>query len=508
MAESNNSELIQIHGELFKEVQLKRVFPDSKTFVDSTPKSDPKEIIEEYNSEKQNKDFDLKKFVSDNFLLPGTTTKKIDLPDERTMQEHIEQLWQYLKRETSHDADKFSSLIPLPDNYIIPGGRFREVYYWDSYFTMHGLLEDHMGVVHNMINNFAYLINEIGFIPNGNRKYYLSRSQPPFFAPMVELVANYTNDISFALEYLDTIETEYNFWMNGLKSIDKNNVSSEHVVLLEQEKFLNRYYDSKATPREESFYEDYELGGKLQEKEQPEFYKNIRAACESGWDFSSRWFEDESSLETCTASNIVPVDLNSLLYYYEAFMGKLYSEKGNEERKSFYLNAAENRKTLINKFLWDDKKNFYFDYNFANKQKCNVYSLAACYPLYFKCADDEQAKKVAEIIEQKFLKDGGLISTTNRTVQQWDAPNGWAPLQWLAIKGLRNYGINDLADEIKSRWLKLSEDVFNRTKKMFEKYNVEDTSLHAGGGEYDLQDGFGWTNGVAMALIKDYDKNL
>ncbi|MEJ2196528.1 MAG: trehalase family glycosidase, partial [Ignavibacteriaceae bacterium] len=115
------------------------------------------------------------------------------------------------------------------------------------------------------------------------------------------------------------------------------------------------------------------------------------------------------------------------------------------------------------------------------------------------------ASGVAKNIKKLFLKNGGLISTSNHTGQQWDAPNGWAPLQWMAIIGLRNYGFNDLADDIKSRWLLLNENVFNRTGKMFEKYNVEDISLHAGGGEYDLQDGFGWTNGIASALKQDFD---
>ena len=110
---------------------------------------------------------------------------------------------------------------------------------------------------------------------------------------------------------------------------------------------------------------------------------------------------------------------------------------------------------------------------------------------------------MAEVIEKEFLKAGGLITTTNHTGQQWDAPNGWAPLQYMAIKGLRNYGFNKLANEIKNRWLDLNKRVFRNTKKMFEKYDVEDTSLYAGGGEYPLQDGFGWTNGIAISLMKE-----
>ena len=116
------------------------------------------------------------------------------------------------------------------------------------------------------------------------------------------------------------------------------------------------------------------------------------------------------------------------------------------------------------------------------------------------------ASFVKEKIESDFLKAGGVTTTTNHTGQQWDAPNGWAPLQWLTIKGLRNYGFNELADKIKNRWLTLNQKVFERTGKMFEKYNVNDISLHAGGGEYPLQDGFGWTNGIASALLSNMDE--
>jgi len=499
----DSSNFIQISGNLFNEVQQKRIFPDSKTFVDSVPKYEPKEILNEYLRKKTSTGFDLLNFIKENFVLPEDDTKKISLPLDRDMQTHINLIWDYLKRESSTEQSEYSTLIQLPFPFIIPGGRFREVYYWDSYFTMHGLMnETHIEIAENMINNFKYLIDKIGFIPNANRIYYLSRSQPPFFTAMVDLVSKYKSDERWGLTYLEAIKKEYDFWMDENDSIPNESLRK---IEIEKDIYLNRYYDSNPIPREESYYEDFSETANLDETNKRNLHRNIRAACESGWDFSSRWFKDEKSLTTCAATEILPVDLNSLLYFIEGKLAQLYALSGNEAMQQEFENKFEKRKFAINNYFWDDNKSFYFDYNFNEKKLTNIFSLAACYPLYFNIAENEMAAGVAFNIEKLFLKDGGLISTTNHTAQQWDAPNGWAPLQWMAIKGLRNYGFDELADKIKSRWLKLNENVFNRTGKMFEKYNVEDISLHAGGGEYDLQDGFGWTNGVAAALKQDFD---
>lgn len=490
----NKKDYIQISGDLFEEVQLKRIFRDSKTFVDSVPKKDPREILHQYRNLHAD-EIDLKTFVADNFEPPSDSTIKIDLPKDRTMEEHIGLLWNYLKRDKVNQSQN-TTLISLPKPYIIPGGRFREIYYWDSYFTIHGLvISNEMEIAENMLDNFAFLIDEVDHIPNGNRVYYITRSQPPFFAAMINLLSKY-NGVQWQLKYLQQLRKEYDFWMN----------KKNRLFELNENEFLNRYFDEDNLPREESYYEDFQLAAGFDENKQKEFYRNIRAACESGWDFSSRWFYDNENLTKCITTHIIPVDLNSLLYFTERKLAELYKLADNEIEEKKFLHASEKRKLLINKYNWKD--NFYFDYNFMERKTTDIYSLAAVYPLYFGIASDEQAQYVADIIEKEFLRAGGLITTTNHTGQQWDAPNGWAPLQWLTIVGLRNYGFSKLADEIKNRWLKLNRDVFNRTGKMFEKYNVEDTTLFAGGGEYDLQDGFGWTNGIALALAKDLDLEL
>ncbi len=496
---------IQVSGDLYTAVQSSGVFKDSKTFVDSIPKNDPELILDLYKTEKDKQTFSLKAFVLSHFNVPSEIDEKINLPEKRSLREHIKILWNVLKREAPSDVNKYSTLIPIPKPYIIPGGRFREIYYWDSYFTMHGLLADgEIETVENMIDNFAYLIDTVGFIPNGNRVYYITRSQPPFFASIIDLVCKFKDDYNWGLKYLPQLEKEYQFWCGNTVK----NIAGSHSIEISDGKHLNRYFDPEGLPREESYFEDLQAARNLSHEEKINLYKNIRAACESGWDFSSRWFADKNSLTSCVASEILPVDLNCLLYFAETLISKLNELNGNKEKSSAFSGKAKNRFELINQIFWDEKENYFFDYNWKDKQRTSVPTLAACYPLYFNIANSKMADAVRVKIESDFLRDGGVTTTLNYTGQQWDAPNGWAPLQWITIKGLRNYGFNGTADKIKVRWLTLNEKVFERTGKMFEKYNVDDISLHAGGGEYPLQDGFGWTNGIASALLSNMDLQL
>jgi alpha,alpha-trehalase len=168
-----------------------------------------------------------------------------------------------------------------------------------------------------------------------------------------------------------------------------------------------------------------------------------------------------------------------------------------------YSQKAEIRKIALHRYCWNEKEGFFLDYDFIARDFTEVPSLAAMYPLFFNMAEQAQADSVASKIEKDFLKDGGVLTTLVETGQQWDAPNGWAPLQWITIKGLRNYGYNDLSDTIKQRWVALNKKVYKNTGKMFEKYNVSDISFEAGGEEYPVQNDFGWTNGVLLKLLME-----
>jgi len=477
---------IQTEGELFELVQLSRIFSDSKTFVDSYPAKNPAYILKIFHKKKDKSDFNLKKFIKKYFIFPDSHEKNIQV--KSSMKEHIEALWDILSREADKDISKYSTLIGLPYPYIVPGGRFREIYYWDSYFTSEGLsIAGKLDMVEHMIRNFAYLIDKYGHIPNGNRIYYTGRSQPPFFCSMIEIPVRYKG-IEAILPYLETIETEYRFWMK------------KRSVSLEDGNKLNRYMDDNNGPREESYREDLEIYNSSGDEQKKNFYKNIRAACESGWDFSSRWFQDYRNLSTIRTTDILPVDLNSILYNTEIKLSEWFSFEGNERKSKKYANNAEKRLKLINKYFWDREKGFFFDYSYKDHKHTGVWSLAGLYPMFFKIATEEQAEKISEHISQKFLHEGGLVTTLNETGQQWDKPNGWAPLQWIAVKGLEFYGYNNLAEEIAKRFVNLSYRVFKKTGKMMEKYNVCDMKLEAGGGEYPLQDGFGWTNGIVSAM--------
>ncbi len=487
------------YPELFQAVQLASVFPDSKTFADCTPLFPIEEIQQKYQTNKNKPDFDLKAFVEEHFQKPISPASGFQSDANLPVEEHINRLWPILTREP--DSAR-GSLIPLPYPYIVPGGRFGEIYYWDSFFTMLGLqTAGKTEMIENMVNNFAHLIDQIGFIPNGTRTYYLGRSQPPFFAQMVGLLAEEKGD-SIYIKYLPQLEKEYNFWMKE-PSVPKDNTAFLRMIRLPDGSILNRYWDNIPEPRPESYKEDVELAEKSG-RAAKQLYRNLRAACESGWDFSSRWLRDGKNLASIHTTEIIPVDLNCLLYGLEMTLAQAYEIKGNAKtQQARYEQAAQARKAAILQYNWDEAEGFFTDYDFVAGRLTKAYTGAGVFPLYFQLATPEQAKAVAEKLEKDFLKPGGLLSALANTGQQWDAPNGWAPLQWMAIQGLRNYGFDELADQIKKNWTALNMKVYKNTGKLVEKYNVMDMSLEAGGGEYPVQDGFGWTNGVLLRLLAE-----
>jgi alpha,alpha-trehalase len=234
-------------------------------------------------------------------------------------------------------------------------------------------------------------------------------------------------------------------------------------------------------------------------------YAHLRAGAESGWDYSCRWFSDSNDFSTIHTTEIVPVDLNCLLYNLEQLLAKVNRLSNEDSKAALFSAAAEKRKQAILKYCWNKELQLFTDYDTVSNTCTSVQSLATATPLFVGIATQQQADAVAAALQQLFLKDGGLLTTLYETGQQWDAPNGWAPLQWMSIVGLENYGHHALATEIAKRWIKLNKDVFARTGKLMEKYNVVDTHLEAGGGEYTGQDGFGWTNGVLLALMKKYE---
>lgn len=485
--------------EFFKEVQLSGIFEDSKTFVDCIPLRPLAEIISDYQASKGERNFKLEDFIGENFKLPELVQQEFITDTSQSMQAHISNLWPVLTRERDNTYNN-GSLIPLPYQYVVPGGRFREIYYWDSYFTMLGLKADNKTELANdMVDNFAFMIDSLGFIPNGNRAYYLGRSQPPFFAFMVDLIAGQNRDLF--LKYQPQLLKEYDFWMMGAEHLSDSSPANQRTVLLETGEVLNRYYDKYTSPRPESFKEDFKLAqSQTGVRNESEVYRHLRAGAESGWDYSSRWLADAESMNTIQTTDIIPVDLNALLYFLELKIAQSYNWQGNIDTAEIYLEKAEQRKNAINSILWNEKAGTYMDYNFKDFSHTGIISMAMAYPLFVQIAPKDKARKVLQTMTDHLLMPGGLVTTTNQTGQQWDYPNAWAPLQWIGMQAYFNYGKAEEGLDLINRWLSLNKKVYNQTGKMMEKYNVIDTTLQAGGGEYPLQDGFGWTNGVAVAM--------
>ena len=273
------------------------------------------------------------------------------------------------------------------------------------------------------------------------------------------------------------------------------------VVRMADGAVLNRYWDDIPEARPESYKEDVELAETLPESERPAFYRNVRAAAESGWDFSSRWMRDPADLRTLETTAIVPVDLNSLLYHAEQTIAGLHAVAGDMAEAARWRSLATARRDALRRVAYDPSEGAFFDVRWATGERVTDRpTLAMAVPLYFGLATPDEGRAVAARLERDFLRDGGLVTTLIASGQQWDAPNGWPPLQWLGAEGVRRYGRADLADTVRDRWLAVGRRVYQATGKMTEKYDVTDLSRPAGGGEYPNQDGFGWTNGVALAF--------
>jgi alpha,alpha-trehalase len=483
-------------GPLYAEVELRGVFADNKLFADAIPRRRPDLILGDYRARGPWTTATLKAFVLDNFTLPveplaGAVTAQKPVP----MDVHIADLWPMLARPAPA-GEPGGSALSLPKRYVAPGGRFRELYYWDSYFTMLGLAKDGRGdLVESMIDDFGSLIERYGHIPNGARTYYLTRSQPPLFYAMVGL--SRVTDPAVRARRLGWMKREHAFWMAGQAGL-KAGAARLHVVALPDGAVLNRYFDLAETPRDESYALDVRLAARAG-RPAAELYADVRAAAESGWDFSSRWFADGRSLETIDTRQLVEPDLNSLLYGLEQAIAAECLRTGDRACAADFDRQADARASAMRRWLWDDKTGIYRDYNWRSGRLTPSASAATLYPLFAGAAAPADARRVAEFVRAHLLAPGGVRTTTLSTGQQWDEPNGWAPLQWIAVDGLKRYGEGELANQISCRWLHAVRLNYEASGKLVEKYDIESVRP-GGGGEYPLQDGFGWTNGVSAAL--------
>jgi alpha,alpha-trehalase len=275
---------------------------------------------------------------------------------------------------------------------------------------------------------------------------------------------------------------------------------------------LNRYWDDRCTPREESWREDVATAAQSGRDVQ-EVYRHLRAAAESGWDFSTRWFEENeegqlaSSLETIRTTDILPVDLNVFMHALEYCIARLAKATGDERTREHFAALASSRAEAIRRVFWDADACCFVDYDWRQDRRRHCLTGASVVPLYCRVASQEQADAMAATVRARLLAPGGFGTSECGSEEQWDRPNGWAPLQWMAVQGFDAYGQSDLASEIRNRWLATVSEVYAREGKLVEKYALRTSAAYpargGGGGEYPLQDGFGWTNGVTRRWLHE-----
>jgi alpha,alpha-trehalase len=473
-----------VYGELYRAVEMSGLFADSKTFADAVPRAPAGTIVAEFTAYPPADEAALRRFVFAHFDLPPDSAAAHASATRADLARHIDQLWPELTH-APRPAPEGSSILTLPRPYVVPGGRFRELYYWDSYFTLMGLKRAGCGdLVEDMIDNFGSLIERYGHVPNGARSYYLSRSQPPMFALMLAL----SDDHSRATleRRIAWLTAEHRFWMSGGR-----------VVSLADGAVLNRYWDDRPAPRDEAYRQDVLLAQATPGRDPAELWRDLRAGAESGWDFSSRWLADGQTLAAIRTTRLLPVDLNILIYLMERTLEDNCRRLDDAACARTWAEAAETRRRAILSHMWNGQ--FFADYDLDTGAANDRLTAAAAWPLYARIAPAIEAQANIKALSS-LIGEGGLATTPVRSGQQWDAPNGWAPLQWIAYVGLRNYDEPALADRIRTGWLATVSREFKASGRLLEKYDVIE-QIPGGGGEYPAQDGFGWTNGVTAELL-------
>ncbi|KAK1835529.1 glycoside hydrolase family 37 protein [Podospora conica] len=593
-------------GDILKAIELARPFSDSKTFVDMPTIKPLDEVIEAFGKLKQplSNNSELNDFLTENFAPAGgeleevprseletnaTFLDDITNPVIREFTEAVIDIWPDLTRRyvgAGNCSECANSFIPINRTFVVAGGRFREPYYWDSYWILEGLLRTggaFTEISRNIIENFLDFVETIGFVPNGARQYYLNRSQPPLLTEMVRIYVEHTNDTSILERAVPLLIKEYEFWTTN---------RSVEVTAADGKKYqLNRYAVNNNQPRPESYREDYITANNasyysengtiypetvpLNDTEKATLYANLATGAESGWDYVSRWISRPSDalddvyfpLRHLNNLNMVPVDLNSILYQNEATISHFLALAGNATGALHYARLAAARSAAMHATLWNATLFSFFDYNLTSSSQFQFlpldpdatdadtahappgmqqfFHIAQLYPFWTGAAppqlkDNPLAVRRAYARVARLLQDkkGAIAATNFRTGQQWDEPNVWPPLQHVLMEGLRRtpatfgeddpewVGVQELALALAQRYLESTFCTWYATGGetsatprlagvgdgaegiMFEKYNDDSTNVAGGGGEYEVVEGFGWTNGVLIWAVETFGDRL
>lgn len=626
-------------GQLLQSVNLAKPFADPKTFVDKPTSKTSQQVLSDFEaiSNASLTEGSIVTFVNSDFKGEGLELQALALPQFnptpaflnnvtdpliKAWSQTVHGYWTQLIRSTNDSAlcqggNCESTLIPLNHTFVVPGGRFREQYYWDSYWIVRGLLKSELfSVANETLQNFMDELEHIGFIPNGGRIYYLNRSQPPMFIRMLGDYVEATNDTNILARALPLAEKELVWWAT-------NRTTSITSPFTNQTYSMARYSVTNTAPRPESYLQDYTtandptLATPLTDDQRADLYAQLASGAESGWDYSSRWMKEplaggaadpNPALRSLNIKNIVPVDLNSILYNAHVVLARLYTSQGNSSAADTHTQNANTIRTGVLDLFWDNQKLAFYDFNTTSNARNTIWSTATFYPLWAGIVPPELASSSQNAfgffsaVNMVLNRYNGTVPVTFlETGQQWDAPNAWPPHQHIIVEAFNALPANvttgaiptpsngqstfslipagqlDLSEdqlpgqavigggnasktgtaadintlngtivnggnatdgegwaralqrqlanryfasalcswhatggEIPSILPRLSDQELNVTQSvnntgnMFEKFSVSDIDSAGRGGEYTVQAGFGWTNGVVLTFASEF----
>ncbi|GLV34473.1 Trehalase [Carabus blaptoides fortunei] len=516
-------------GPLLHTVQMARIFNDSKTFVDMKIRNSEQIALENYNAmmnatNNAPTQDQIKQFVSENFdagneledwsppdfVAEPKFLKNVRDTDLRAFGKDVVALWTFLARKVKPEVStnpRQYSLMPLPNGFIIPGGRFKEIYYWDTYWIIRGLLISEMhSTARGMIENLMFLVKRLGHVPNGSRVYYTERSQPPLLTKMVFQYMSYTNDTDWLKQNIDVLDNELDYWIKHRQVQVQDKLGVTHK--------LYQYNAPSYGPRPESYREDFETASATSNPNQT--YVELKSGAESGWDFSSRWIFDAEGGSNANLTNIhtrrlVPVDVNAFIYDAYHMLSQLYRSIGNLYKAKQWERQAIAVQTAITSVLWNEQAGVWQDFDLKLKKHRDFFYVSNVAPLWVNMGDVTSNKRTVQKIMKYLIKEGienfpgGTPSSLVHSGEQWDMPNAWPPLQAIIVQGLHaadDEAANKLAEDLASAWVRANHIGYQTTKEMFEKYDAIVPGQFGGGGEYTVQEGFGWTNGVLLEFLE------
>ncbi|KAJ2109149.1 hypothetical protein GGI16_000846, partial [Coemansia sp. S142-1] len=492
-------------------------------------------------------------FVDENFGQEGSELKPVELteldatpaflnnvtdPLLRAFGQTVNGYWSTLVREQDYSSlceGCISSMLSLKYHFAVPGGRFREIYYWDTYFTLEGMLRSGLkDLTRSIIRDLLAFVDFHGFVPNGARVYYLNRSQPPMLALMVKIYYEHTGDAAFVAEALPLLEKEHAYWQaNHLVNVTKPDDSGTVQ--------LSRYIVDTDQPRPEAYTKDYELAhnATTDPAVQAAIYADMATGAESGWDYSTRWVKNPSAqvdrlLYGIRTRQVIPVELNAILCQVEQALANFVDIANCSSPSANYRELAQTRRNAMYSMFYDQPSGLFYDYILDERQRSNILSPAALWPYWSFGADESNTSHdggaranaafspVGRILGKS---PGGFPATLYNSGQQWDYPSVWPPLQYVLMQGALNTGHVDLATQLAQTfvqsvlcaWYKtggsipgILEKLPNTTDSghMFEKFDSTQIGKEGGGGEYNVQAGFGWTNGVLIWTLDTFGKSL